>query len=541
MRYTLALTALCAALHAPITNAQDPWTRLGTDLVGPNAFHGMGLALEGGTLMAGAPYNVSGDPPSRFNPSNLSPPGALLVYTEGPAGWSLHQHFQPSASCPSDRFGMAIVLDGDLAFISAPGAIVNNVRSGAVFRLERVQGAWVERQVLVSSQPQDLAGFGNHIAYDGQRLVVGAPFHTDAGILEWGRGFVFERQGSAWVETAVLVPPPMPPEAWVGYRVAIEGDRAALGVYGDRTDGDGAGAICVFEHDAQGWSTMQQVRPSLPVEWAHFSFSLEMRGDLLIAGSFRGGPAGDHHGTVHVFRSGPTGYSETQRLAPPGLEYGAAFGECASFADDGRLLVGMPGADQVAGRIAIYAPSPSGEFVLESVQWPPDTQFIDCFGWKVHGHGGRIAATAAVAHHNGVRRGVVQVWEPARVGYETPRCTAHAGAGPRPVRLRARGRIEASGSALELVASELPAGALTVLAVGHPLGTAGPSWGCVGGPLRRASLVSAADAAGVCTWSLAGSPALQGMLAGSTWTFISASVSGGSRFDSNGLELRFQP
>jgi len=49
--------------------------------------------------------------------------------TEHPSAGS-----EATPSCPLGSFGIAIALAGDTEFVSAPGAILGRVRSGAVFR-----------------------------------------------------------------------------------------------------------------------------------------------------------------------------------------------------------------------------------------------------------------------------------------------------------------------------------------------------------------------------------------------------------------------
>ncbi|MEM1451394.1 MAG: hypothetical protein AAF957_10660 [Planctomycetota bacterium] len=540
-----ARALVLVSLAAPIALAQSPWTRLGTDLVEPGAFTGMGIAFEGTTLLAGAPYSVSGQPRSVFDPNDLDPPGALLVYEEIGGAWTLTQHVQPPDGVPADRFGVAVVMSGDEAFVSAPNAMANGIRSGAVYRYERVGGQWIERQKLVPQDAQNFGGFGNHIDLDGDQLLVGAHLHSAAGIREWGRGFVFERTpGGDWVEAGALVPPPMPDEAWAGYRVAIDGDRAALGVYGDQTNGGGAGAVCVFDRTPLGWVPVQQVLPQRGTQFAHFSFSLLLEGDLLVAGSFRGGVERFHCGTLHVFRHDGTSFQEVQELLPPGKEYAASFGETAWLSESGELLAGMPGSDRIGGRIAVHRPLPDGTFELESIQWPPQTEHVDCFGWKVRTSNGRIAATAAVAHVAGERRGAVYVWDPADVGHESPRCAGSPGhgAGPQEVMLRSRGRIASGSASAEFVVTQLPGSAMTLLFAGSPNGAKDAfGFGCIGGPRVRLSAPAAAGAGGSVTWSLASTPAASLVTAGSTWSFQAWAWDGAAAHHSNALDLRFEP
>ncbi len=540
-----ALLAL-ASFASPQT---DTWTRLSQPLNDQGSGYGIGLAFDSTTLVAGGPHAVAAVEEALFAGGAKGSAGSATFYHRNPStgGWDEVQRVRPSLSNERDRFGVSIVLDGDMVFIGAPSVVVGGIRTGAVFRFKRVAGQWVEQQIITSSLPHDFQGFGNHLALDGTQLVVGAPFQDGAGIDEWGHGFVFERnaQTGDWFETGVLVPPAMPDHSWAGYRVAIDGDQAALGLFGSEVGGTGAGAICMFRRGPAGWAPVQQVLPSVQVQFSHFSYDLILQGDLLISGAYRSGPALEHHGSLNVFRRPNPGgdFVEVQRIVPPGLEFGSVLGVSFAMLDDGKVAAGMAGAHSSSGRVGIYAPRANGTFGLESIQYPPHIPATSSFGWKVATDGVHLASSAPLHPVDGIEKGSVYTWDPKTVSFERPYCRAtNATNNPRPAMLRSHGALDHGGQHVRLSVSEVPPQSLVRL-MAAPYGSVGLDFGlgCLRGPVTHITTGTFfADPSGGCTWWLGGTSAAQALSPGTTWTFQVQAWNAGARIQSNALELHFR-
>ncbi len=549
----ISILALLSIVPSPPLQPQElnpqagRWTRVDQPLVDHNAGLGIGLAFDATTMIAGAPHAVAGVEEDLFFQTPTGPPGSVTFYerAHSQADWVETQWLRPSLASPRDRFGVSIVLDGDTAFIGAPTTEVGGLRTGVVYRFERVGSQWIERQVIHSPVAHDFAGFGNHLAFDGHQLAVGAPFQDGATINEWGRGFVFEESTASadWVVTGSLEPPVMPDKSWAGYRVAIDGDVAALGLFGSEVGGEGAGAICVFQRVGQNWVPVQQVLPSVQVPFSHFSYDIILKGDLMISGAYRSGPPGHHHGSVNVFRrlSPGAGFVEVQRIVPPGLEFGAVMGVACALLDDGRLAAGIAGAHGIAGRVGLFSPRPNGTYRLDGISYPAGLLPGGAFGWKMATDGQQLAAGAPREQVAGAARGAVYTWDPDRVSYERPHCgSANLTANPSPILLRSHGSLDAGGIGVRLSVSELPPQTRIIL-IGAPATAGGPSLGCLRGPATRVSGGPVnSDPNGGCTWWLGGTNAASACVAGTTWGFQVWAMHGGALVTSNALELVFK-
>lgn len=189
---------------------QQEW-HLHTTLELPSAdtTFGAAIGLSGQTLVVGAPGGFF-----------LS---SAYVYERNGATWLQQQQLMPELVDQSG-FGTAVAIDSDLIAVGASNEL-NSDRVGAAYIYERHPAGW-ERLQRVTAGGSGLDRFGQAIAVDGTRIVVGAPaslgFTGDAA-------YVYERVEGTWVQTFRLVPGDGVEGVAFGEAVAIDGSRAAIG------------------------------------------------------------------------------------------------------------------------------------------------------------------------------------------------------------------------------------------------------------------------------------------------------------------------
>ena len=165
-------------------------------------------------------------------------------------------------------------VDGDQSNDDAP-------HSGAVYIFGRTGQTWTQTAYLKASNADAEDGFGSSLALSGDTLVVGAfgessggADPTDNSAPNAGAVYVFERQASGWAETAYLKASNA--EAGDGFGgVALDGDTlvisaagessSARGVGGDQNNDDApsSGAAYVFQRGAAGsWSQIAYLKAS---------------------------------------------------------------------------------------------------------------------------------------------------------------------------------------------------------------------------------------------------------------------------------------
>ena len=90
-----------------------------------------------------------------------------------------------------------------------------------------------------------------------------------------------------------------------GYSVSISGDRAIVGAYGDDDAGDRSGSAYVYQWDGSGWVEQTKLTASDAASNDFFGRSVSISGDRAIVGAHRDDDAGDRSGSAYTFDASP--------------------------------------------------------------------------------------------------------------------------------------------------------------------------------------------------------------------------------------------
>ncbi len=170
---------------------------------------GDSIGLSGQTLVVGAPGGFF-----------LS---SAYVYERAGSTWEQQAQLLPELVDPSG-FGTAVDIDGEILVVGANNEL-NSDRVGAAYLYERQPTGW-ERLQRITAGGSGLDRFGQSIAVDGSRVIVGAPaslgFTGDAA-------YVYERIDGVWTQTFRLVSGDGVGGVAFGASVTINGATAAVG------------------------------------------------------------------------------------------------------------------------------------------------------------------------------------------------------------------------------------------------------------------------------------------------------------------------
>lgn len=316
---------------------------------------GFGLALEGSTLVAGAPQ---GDAPGVANA------GAVYVFSRPGASWTTSAP-QVKLTAPSarrnDQFGQAVALSGDRIAVGAPDRTGGGSLSGAVYVFKRSGASWALEAEIADPDAAPLDSFGFALALDGDTLAVGAPFADQPGRGSVGVVHVFVREGTSWVRRARIVDPGGQNGDELGVSVALSGATLVSGAR--RADVSGlvdAGAAFVFARaDASGatWTQWAKLTATNPGADDLFGSAVAIAGTRIVVGARNHDAGGHNAGAGFVFDS-LTDPPLVLLGQPP--EPGAALGQAvAAFGDS--VVLGAHLAD-TGGRVdsgaLLACPSP---------------------------------------------------------------------------------------------------------------------------------------------------------------------------------------
>ncbi|HEX7831684.1 MAG TPA: Ig-like domain repeat protein, partial [Thermoanaerobaculia bacterium] len=134
--------------------------------------------------------------------------------------------------------------------------------------------------------------------------------------------------GGSWIEQAYLQPTGRASSDHFGRSVAIDGDTAIVGTFGDDTSaGTNAGKAYVFVRSGTAWEQQAQLESDDPSELALFGSIVALSGDtaLVLASRKDQFPSSYSRGSAYIFVRNGTTWTQQAKLEPIGLDQGESF------------------------------------------------------------------------------------------------------------------------------------------------------------------------------------------------------------------------
>ncbi len=197
---------------------------------------------------------------------------------------------------------------------------------------------WIEQGKLQSSDGEPGDYFGNSVAIDGNYAIVGV-YNDEGGV---GSAYAFIRIGNSWIEDQKLVPSDGEPGDYYGDSVALSGDYA---IVGSRGDGSSTGSAYVYKRSGDSWVEDQKLVGSDAEAGDYFGSSVAIDGNYAIVGAY-----GDDNntGSVYVYNNSGSVWIEEIKLIAPDFATGDYFGSSVSI-DGNFVIIGAFGDDDYSG------------------------------------------------------------------------------------------------------------------------------------------------------------------------------------------------
>jgi hypothetical protein len=340
---------------------------------------GFSVAVDRGTAVVGSYRDdtVSGSDDA----------GTASVFRYGTGGWERVVRLEAADGESEDLFGIAVAVDGDTIAVGAYQDIVGvNINQGSVYIFENGPGGWTQAAQLLAPDGAGNDFLGFSLAFDGARLVAGAPGDDDEAV-NAGAAYVWRREGADWVLEHKLTIAGATTESFAGIAVAIRDDLAVMGApQADIGDQPLAGRVGTFVRDATGWRPLAAFTAPGVAAFDFFGGAVATDGSRIAVGS-PGDSTGEGmaeiigHGSTWVFTRDSTGVSPEQQVAAAVPEPGAGAGTSVSIAGD-RLVVGASGADgafEDSGAAAVYQRGVNGWSLVQALA-PADAVEFEYFG-----------------------------------------------------------------------------------------------------------------------------------------------------------------
>jgi hypothetical protein len=136
------------------------------------------------------------------------------------------------------KLGLDIDIEGNRAIISAKKQFDGY---GVVVFFQRINGIWIEEQIISAATPMRRDGFGASISLSGNRALIGAYNSGQNGL---NTAFIFDFDGMNWVETRQFDPSHIDYSDTFGNSVLLSGNKAFVSVFD---------SIYSYHFDGQDW------------------------------------------------------------------------------------------------------------------------------------------------------------------------------------------------------------------------------------------------------------------------------------------------
>ena len=268
--------------------------------------------------------------------------GAVYVYQRQGDDLVLEGRLHAAEGASGNRFGNAVALDGDRMIVGEYRADEGEESdTGAAYVFARVDEAWVQQARLVASDPTANAKFGVSVDIDGVHAVVGA---YRAGNDYCGAAYVFAESAETWTEEERLSVLDAGESIWFGLAVGIDGETVAVGApHVDNPGGANVGRVFVFSRTDNGWERTASLWADPPSAGQQFGEALAFRdGRLAVSAGSERSPGMGAHGAAYLMHSADGQWSQLARLAASDRHEHQYFGRRAIAVDGSRMVVGAP-------------------------------------------------------------------------------------------------------------------------------------------------------------------------------------------------------
>ncbi|MCP3916554.1 MAG: hypothetical protein GY711_13440 [bacterium] len=215
--------------------------------------------------------------------------GAVYVFERIGDDWVETQKITASDTTFLDEFGFSVDVCASRILVGAPRGGQNNV--GAAYVFDHTGLAWTETERLIVSNQFRVHSIGWAVSLSGDTAAIGAP-----GWSIFGAVYIFDEVGGSWAETARVADFDF---RGLGRTVALSGDLLVTGADSFELPARPGSAV-LFVRRPTGWIEFARFTSLTPVNDDYFSTAVALDGERAVFGSFGDDTAGFDGGLAHV-------------------------------------------------------------------------------------------------------------------------------------------------------------------------------------------------------------------------------------------------
>ncbi|MBY0111219.1 MAG: hypothetical protein K2Y21_00250 [Phycisphaerales bacterium] len=311
---------------------------------------GTSVAVSGDTAMVGVPLDDVG--------ANLNQGSVWIFSRVGPAWIGADRQLVASDGAAGDFYGYSVAISGDTAIVGASNRTLTSSQQGSAYVYVRSGMSWIQQTQLTASDSALGDFLGTSVAISGDTAIVGA-YGDDVGAnSNQGSAYVFVRSGTTWTQQAKLTASDGAASDFFGYAAAISGDTAIIGAYGDdiSTNAD-RGSAYVFVRSGTTWTQQAKITASDGAAADFFGWSVALDGNTAVVGASNDNlGANADQGSAYVFvRSGTTWTQQAKLTASDGAA-SDFFGSSVALSGN-TAIAGAQGTNSSQGAAYIFVRS----------------------------------------------------------------------------------------------------------------------------------------------------------------------------------------
>lgn len=199
-----------------------------------------------------------------------------------------------SDAAGGDFFGASVGISGNTAIVGANGDNVHGSYSGSAYLFDVITGAQLAK--LLPDDGAALDMFGGAVAISGNTAIVGAQGDDDNGSLS-GAAYLFD--AVTGTQLAKLTPNDGSSGDYFGYSVAISGGTAIVGSINDSENGGLSGSAYLF--DVVTGIQLAKLTPTDGAAGEYFGVSVAISGQTAIVGAYGDRENGPFSGAAYLF------------------------------------------------------------------------------------------------------------------------------------------------------------------------------------------------------------------------------------------------
>jgi len=277
--------------------------------------------------------------------------GAAYIFEMSDGEWTQTAILSLNDTTETD-FGSSVLLDGDHAFVGAPGHADG---TGAVVVFQRSDGEWTEVATLANPDTSG-SNFGSELAMEDIYMVVSAP-QREGGVLQ-----VYENDGNEWNHTSTLQSRQADERSYFGATIAMMDGHIFAGA---PRHSAATGAVIIFSMDEESGEWMESSRLMAFDGQSRYAFGSAI--EFADGSVWIGAPNADSGaGAIYQFQRDADGNWSSVSKMRSDQEEGDRF--AGTLAVDGDLaVVGLTGTDFGAGSAAIMERDASGMWMTQEI------------------------------------------------------------------------------------------------------------------------------------------------------------------------------